>query len=864
MTDQDKLEAVVDFKEELITLKQYGTDPKDYSFSYGTELEDVFKVKCGVWRVIDEGKLSPLNNVKANTESLKDGRFLEVRTVKYRIVVKGQGPSYQVGSLWLRDLTRECVEANPGPMWKQARDWMLDKRIDKKDKWNDKFDKLAKELDKCLGDQDVELRHVHEYLDTGENQKAIKAILSDSELKNLKEWMADYDKEHAQDKTAPTTLAQIISSIKKDHPTTACVVDTPELVGVDLELQFEGRTKELDQLLSFEKANIDNFERQVKTKQFYSCPLVHGGLGFGKTRLIVEHNQALAVRNSNFSCASVLVDFSRGDDLDESETLMDIALGLRVAAHFLFGKDSNWLKPKIYEHHRHLFTFGEVLSYIGTQYAINKPLLLSLQIDEFGLIASESLNKILRLFSTHMSTRHNDRVCLLPYLSGTTTAVGLAAITLSQLQPQPILLPPLGEVSSEKILVTALQATNKAYLIGHKLLPIATASLGNNPRNFQLFVAKMGVQELSENVGSLLSEVLTKVVDAIRGYYGTAGWQDLIGNSQEGVTRMCVWALSGREVILSDLLNGVTVEDVRSTGIVQLLQGSVHNRFQLFLPQVVIRALNIDYAFVSPEMLDPLRRVDCLQFESEMAAIYILRNNMLVSLGQTTATYQELYPHAVGHPATLNRTVNIVKLTEVYANGSSAAHESIHHFPRNRIPIIHGISPTIDSTQPGVYIHNIPISPSVDGFVPHSPNNVQGAQYKSSDDIFRGLPPKTKVKLGTKAGKTKKTIWAEYKKVTNKAHKDFYFGKGNTGIFTLAFVTNKPVNEWDAIVADPVAAKLPVDVILVANQNFKKYSAMFCNAAIFLQPGNGEDEAEEDEMMEDEVEEDEVMEEDDG
>jgi hypothetical protein len=148
----------------------------------------------------------------------------------------------------------------------------------------------------------------------------------------------------------------------------------------------------------------------------------------------------------------------------------------------------------------------------------------------------------------------------------------------------------------------------------------------------------------------------------------------------------------------------------------------------------------------------------------------------------------------------------------------------------------------------------------VDGFVPHSPNNVQGAQYKSSDDIFRGLPPKTKVKLGTKAGKTKKTIWAEYKKVTDKAHKDFYFGKGNTGVFTLAFVTNKLVNEWDAIVADPVAAKLPVDVILVANQNFKKYSAMFCNAAIFLQPGNDEDEAEEDEVEEDEVKEDEVME----
>lgn len=255
-------------------------------------------------------------------------------------------------------------------------------------------------------------------------------------------------------------------------------------------------------------------------------------------------------------------------------------------------------------------------------------------------------------------------------------------------------------------------------------------------------------------------------------------------------------------------------------------------------------------------MLDPLRRVDSLQFESAMAAIYILRNNMLVSLGQTTATYKELYPHAVGHPATLNRTVNIVKLTEVYADGSSAAHESIHHFPRNQIPIIHGISPTVDSTQPGVYIHNIPRSPSMDGFVPNSPNNVQGVQYKASDDIYRGLPPKTTAKLGTEAAKTKKTIWAEYNKVTDKAHKDFYFGKKKkgkkrTGEFTFAFITNKQVDKWDDIIADPVAAKLPVDVILVANQNFKKYSAMFCNAAIFLQPGSNEDEVVEDEVMED-------------
>lgn len=80
----------MDFEKGLIILKQVGADPIYSAFSYGAELDEVFKKQSAVL-VEDEGKFHKLNNVKANTESLKDGRFLGVGAVNFPITVRGKG-----------------------------------------------------------------------------------------------------------------------------------------------------------------------------------------------------------------------------------------------------------------------------------------------------------------------------------------------------------------------------------------------------------------------------------------------------------------------------------------------------------------------------------------------------------------------------------------------------------------------------------------------------------------------------------------------------------------------------------------------------------------------------------------------------
>ena len=89
--------------------------------------------------------------------------------------------------------------------------------------------------------------------------------------------------------------------------------------------------------------------------------------------------------------------------------------------------------------------------------------------------------------------------------------------------------------------------------------------------------------------------------------------------------------------------------------------------------------------------------------------------------------------------------------------------------------------------QGDLFAHNVPKAPSNDGLIVHPPSNVEGIQYKSSDNITRGLEPdpssKGILKLGNeedeyKGSKKKKTIWAEFNKVTDEEHKKFYSSFG--------------------------------------------------------------------------------------
>lgn len=151
--------------------------------------------------------------------------------------------------------------------------------------------------------------------------------------------------------------------------------------------------------------------------------------------------------------------------------------------------------------------------------------------------------------------------------------------------------------------------------------------------------------------------MLLFVAMTIRDNYSTARWSKILGDSISALTRLCLWALSGQEVAVTDKLNGITVETVRSNGIVQLVPVAGKTTFTIDLPLVTLRALNFSLLLVPDRVLDHFNAVLASQFELTLGAIRVLRNNMLANL-QPTATYRELYPHAIGRAATLDSVVS--------------------------------------------------------------------------------------------------------------------------------------------------------------------------------------------------------------
>jgi hypothetical protein len=76
-----------------------------------------------------------------------------------------------------------------------------------------------------------------------------------------------------------------------------CVITKPTPPPVDTKLSYIGRQTELSLLLNCAKCNIGNYLNGIRTKQNYHINIVHGGVGVGKSRLIVEANNKL--KNSN-------------------------------------------------------------------------------------------------------------------------------------------------------------------------------------------------------------------------------------------------------------------------------------------------------------------------------------------------------------------------------------------------------------------------------------------------------------------------------------------------------------------------------------------------------------------------------------
>jgi len=387
-------------------------------------------------------------------------------------------------------------------------------------------------------------------------------------------------------------------------------------------------------------------------------------------------------------------------------------------------------------------------------------------------------------------------------------------------------------------------------IVDNPLFLQAIDSLGRVPRYFQFFLTRMMNAKQKEDISNFLRDILNSVVDDVKGAYGTDNWNKFLGGVHKedhegtyvGVRTMVLWALSGQKVALTDKLNGITVEEARNTGILMLEEVTGEERYTISMPLTLLRAINktLKDIDIPDEDLDPVRTINDKEFEKVMTTLRRLRQNMLVKKGRKTATYRELYPHALGYKEDLDQEIPLQELPEVWANGSNAKHESMHNFSMNQVPVLHNQKKTIDMSQGGIFMHNVPMAPSNDGLIVHPPTNIEGIQYKSCDNISRGEYPDPSsqgvLKLGTR--KSQKTIWAEFNKVTNSEHKKFYSCLDNAPKFNLFVVSNKPLKDYEkikkAVDTNDYNNGLPKGVAVICHENFKAYAGSFAHRGLYL------------------------------
>ena len=238
-------------------------------------------------------------------------------------------------------------------------------------------------------------------------------------------------------------------------------------------------------------------------------------------------------------------------------------------------------------------------------------------------------------------------------------------------------------------------------LLDQPLFLQAVDSLGRVPRFFQFFLARVTQTQPKPDLAEFLRGLLNLVVDDVKATYNTQKWDMLLGGTREGVRRMVLWSLSRKQVALTDRLNGITVEQARATGILMLeeVKDSHEERYTINMPLILLQAINRTLNDVPDEHLDPVHIIDDQEFEKVMTTLRILRQNMLVNIGKKTATYRELYPHALGYDKDLDQEVPLKRLEEVWVDGSSAARHSMHLYPMNAVPVLNGQQKTIDISK---------------------------------------------------------------------------------------------------------------------------------------------------------------------
>jgi len=141
--------------------------------------------------------------------------------------------------------------------------------------------------------------------------------------------------------------------------------------------------------------------------------------------------------------------------------------------------------------------------------------------------------------------------------------------------------------------------------------------------------------EVKADLTNFLSNVLSRVVDNIKDGYGVKTWQNLLGRSAVGVRTMVLWALCEKKVSLEDKLNGITVREASSSGILMLEESKgFSGYYTIVLPLVLLRALNKNLQDIGDEYLDPVRKFNWEEFEKAMSGLRVLRQNLLFGIGK--------------------------------------------------------------------------------------------------------------------------------------------------------------------------------------------------------------------------------------
>ena len=640
-------------------------------------------------------------------------------------------------------------------------------------------------------------------------------------------------------------LPDLVENVKSNYNTTD-VLQAPPTYPVDINIPFVGRKHELDIMTQAFNANIESHQSHKNTKQMYHFVTISGSVGQGKSRLAVEgcshwHHK----HEDKLFCITLFLDFARGDAAAARmpSTLASQAIGAAVLARFL-GVGAEALVPFAMRQ-PHLFSLRDkVAPYIRQRVAAHiyqqpstlaKPLVVNMILDEVQLVPSDLLNGMLSAVSAAFTEGKPDSFVFNVVTTATAVATIQKSATASGVTADPIILMPLNPSEAKSMVNNSMndQSLLQFLCSDQNSFEVLLHCTGYVPRYLEQLVRCLDKFSFAADQSKdTFSKLLWLTVNQVKGLYSTAVWNRLLSRPSHivtkttGVLTLCLWALCGKKVTLTDKLNGITVEEARDSGILTL---RCDHRIELSL--VLLCAFNSDLQLIEEDHLDPFKHRDEWWFEEIGDAHRLLLGRLHAELGHSMVSYRELYPGGIGHAKDLDIKVPVCL--------QLVGHRCIGELKDTNLEavMVEGKRMPIDASCGKVLLWNKMRGTGYDSLICHKVRTtdhqmvlyVEGRQYKSSNKI------NTQQQSPTEALKLK-DIEAEWANV----NESDWFSGHPTHTHTLVIITNKPLEQFQEI-SDNVAAgrhegwTLPSGVIVVCNQTWQdNFSSTFSHPGIYV------------------------------